>query len=88
MKIMPSIEDKEYVRLCANIASHLSISISSARKKVELLTIKNKTTKIEAAEKFLQLLNTNSKQNSICSAELLDELMEALQSEENFLTED
>ena len=37
---MPLIEDHHYLKLCAQLASYLSISIAAARRKVELAAAK------------------------------------------------
>ena len=42
---MYPINDREYLKICANIASILSISLSSAKKKVETKAVKPKENK-------------------------------------------
>tara|TARA_Y100001968_G_C19144292_1_gene612976 strand:- start:21 stop:287 length:267 start_codon:yes stop_codon:yes gene_type:complete len=88
---MAAMEDHGYLKLCAQLASSLSISLASARRKVELAA--NKTgkkdpnSKKKIAEKLLEKsLSQNNEEDK--SANQLDKLLEALASEENFMTED
>ena len=88
---MPTIEDHSYLKICAELASSLSISLSSAKRKVELAAAKQKVKDLESRKKIAkQLLNKAESQKEIkgSSAQQLDELLEALASEENFMTED
>ena len=88
---MPTIEDHNYLKICAQLASSLSISLASAKRQVELAA--NRTGKKDLqsrkviAEKLLKkaLSEESSKDNS---ANQLDKLLEALASEENFMVED
>ena len=88
---MPTIEDHNYLKICAQLASSLSISLASAKRQVELAA--NRTGKKDLqsrkviAEKLLKkaLSQGSSKDNS---ANQLDKLLEALASEENFMVED
>tara|TARA_Y100001970_G_scaffold294194_1_gene448281 strand:+ start:5220 stop:5486 length:267 start_codon:yes stop_codon:yes gene_type:complete len=88
---MASLANQEYIKLCAKIAGSLSISISSARKKVELLAAKKSSQKsidrIAAAKIILKELDLESDPNNQ-SVVILDNLMKALEEEENFMTED
>tara|TARA_B100000700_G_scaffold87056_1_gene97991 strand:- start:540 stop:806 length:267 start_codon:yes stop_codon:yes gene_type:complete len=88
---MPTIEDHNYLKICAQLASSLSISLASAKRQVEFAA--NRTGKKDLqsrkviAEKLLKkaLSEESSKDNS---ANQLDKLLEALASEENFMVED
>ena len=44
---MAALQDHEYLKLCAQLASYLSISLSSARRRVELLAVKSGVRDIE-----------------------------------------
>ena len=89
---MPLIEDHHYLKICAQLASSLSISISAARRKVEVSAAKegkkDLQSRKEVAQKILeQTINENKKQSVSASASF-DQLLKALQEEENFMLED
>ena len=89
---MPLIEDHHYLKICAQLASSLSISISAARRKVEVAAAKEGTKDLqsrkEIAQKILdQTLNDGQKQ-SVSASESFDQLLKALKEEENFMLED
>ena len=89
---MPLIEDHHYLKICAQLASSLSISISSARRKVEVAAAKegkkDLQSRKEIAQKILdQILNEDPKQ-SISASASFDNLLKALKEEENFMLED
>ena len=89
---MPLIEDHHYLKICAQLASSLSISISSARRKVEVAAAKegkkDLQSRKEIAQKILdQILDEDPKQSVSASASF-DNLLRALKEEENFMLED
>ena len=89
---MPLIEDHHYLKTCAQLASSLSISISSARRRVEVAAAKegkkDLQSRKEIGQKILdQILNEDPKQNVSASASF-DHLLKALKEEENFMLED
>ena len=89
---MPLIEDHDYLKICAQLASSLSISISAARKRVEVAAAKegkkDLQSRKEIAQRILeQILNEEKKQNLSASASF-DQLLKALKEEENFMIED
>ena len=89
---MPLIEDHQYLKICAQLASYLSISISAARRKVEVAAAKDGKKDLqsrkEIAQKILdQTLNDDKGQNLSASASF-DNLLKALKEEENFMLED
>ena len=89
---MPLIEDHHYLKICAQLASFLSISISSARRKVEVAAAKegkkDLQSRKEIAQKILdQILNEDPKQ-SVSTSASFDHLLKALKEEENFMLED
>tara|TARA_Y100001968_G_C19359198_1_gene718819 strand:+ start:261 stop:527 length:267 start_codon:yes stop_codon:yes gene_type:complete len=88
---MYPINDREYLKTCAEIASELSISLSSAKKKVEIQMSRQASKTIEEKRKIAQdILVLCKKENSkgYATAQLFDELMESLNNEDNFLVED
>ena len=88
---MYRINDREYIKICAEIAKLLSISLSSAKNKVEIQIAKegSKTIeeKIQVAQNLLEICEKNQA-DKLSSSRILDKLMETLDDEDNFLTED
>ncbi len=69
----------------------MSISLSSAKKKVEIQIAKegSKTIqeKIQVAQNILEIYEKNEG-DKLSSSKILDKLMETINDEDNFLTED
>ena len=88
---MYPINDRQYLKICAEIAKLMSISLSSAKKKVEIKIAKegSKTIqeKIQVAQNVLKICQKNDG-DKLSSSKILDKLMETLDDEDNFLTED
>ena len=89
---MPLIEDHHYLKICAQLASSLSISIAAARRKVEVVAAKEGKKDLQSrkviAQKILdQSIEDETKQNLSASASF-DQLLKALKEEENFMIED
>ena len=89
---MPLIEDHHYLKICAQLASSLSISIAAARRKVEVVAAKEgkkdlQSRKVIAQKIFNQILENDEKQSDSASASF-DRLLKALKEEENFMLED
>ena len=88
---MYPINDRQYLKICAEIAKTMSISLSSAKKKVEIQIAKSgsKTIqeKIQVAQNLLEICEKNEGDKS-SSSRILDKLLETLDDEDNFLTED
>ena len=88
---MYPINDRQYLKICAEIAKIMSISLSSAKKKVEIQIAKrgSKTIqeKIQVAQNVLKFCEKNDG-DKLSSSRILDKLMETLDGEDNFLTED
>ena len=88
---MYPINDREYLKICAEIASYMSISLSSAKKKVEILIAKKNLTTIDEKRKIandllIKCQNENSKEGG--SVRIFNELLKSLEGEDNFLVED
>ena len=88
---MYPINDRQYLKICAEIAKLNSISLSSAKRKVEIQIVKegSKTIqeKIQVAQSVLKICQKNDG-DQLSSSSILDKLMETLDGEDNFLTED
>ena len=88
---MYPINDREYLKICANIASEMSISLSAAKKKVEIQISRHSSKTIEEKRKIASdVLDLCKKENShgCGSVQIFDELMESLNNDDNFLVED
>ena len=88
---MYPINDRQYLKICAEIAKLMSVSLSSAKKKVEIQIAKegSKTIqeKIQVAQNILEIYEKNEG-DKLSSSKILDKLMETINDEDNFLTED
>ena len=89
---MPLIEDHHYLKICAQLASSLSISIAAARRKVEVVAAKEgrkdlQSRKVIAKQILDQTIEDETKQSQAASASF-DQLLKALKEEENFMLED
>ncbi len=88
---MYPINDRQYIATCSEIAKLLSVSLSSAKKKVEIQIAKKGSKTIEEKRQVAQdLLKTceNDNGNKHSSSKILDKLMSTLENEDNFITED
>ncbi len=88
---MYPINDRQYIATCSEIAKLLSVSLSSAKKKVEIQIAKKGSKTIEEKRQVAQdLLRTceNDNGNKLSSSKILDKLMSTLENEDNFITED
>ena len=88
---MYSINDRQYLKICSEIANILSVSLSSAKKKVEIQIAKKGSKTIEEKRQVAQaLLKTCEEDNvkNLSSSEILDKLMSSLEKDDNFITED
>ena len=88
---MYPINDRQYLAICSEIANLLSVSLSSAKKKVEIQIAKKGSKTIEEKRQVAQSLLRkceNDDKKKFSSSKILDKLMEAVENEDNFLTED
>ena len=88
---MYPINDRQYLATCSKIAKLLSVSLSSAKKKVEIQIAKKGSKTIEEKRQVAQdLLKRCEKdnENKLSSSKILDKLMSTLENEDNFITED
>ena len=88
---MYPINDRQYIAICSEIAKLMSVSLSSAKKKVEIQIAKNGSKTIEEKRQVAQeMLKTceNDKSKKFNSSKILDTLMSTLENEDNFMTED
>ena len=89
---MPLIEDHHYLKICAQLASSLSISISAARRKVEVVAAKegkkDLQSRKEIAQNLLEQTLDEDQKQSLSASASFDQLLKALKEEENFMLED
>tara|TARA_A100000164_G_C21780657_1_gene710857 strand:+ start:266 stop:532 length:267 start_codon:yes stop_codon:yes gene_type:complete len=88
---MYPINDRQYLELCSKIAKILSISLSSAKKKVEIQIAKKGSKTIEEKRQVandLLKLSEKDNENKLSSSKILDKLMSTLENDDNFMTED
>ena len=88
---MYPINDRQYLKTCAEIAKIMSISLASAKKKVEIEIAKQGSKTINEKRQVAQDLLAKFEKNEdskLSSSKILDKLMESLNNEDNFLTED
>ena len=88
---MYPVNDRQYLATCSEIARLLSISLSSAKKKVEIQIAKKGSKTIEEKRQIAEdLLKKCEKDNvnKLSSSKILDKLMSTLENEDNFITED
>ena len=88
---MYPINDHQYIKICAEIAKLMSISLSSAKKKVEIQIVKKGSKSIEEKRQVAKDLLTICEKDiegKLSSSKVLDKLMATFNDEDNFLTED
>jgi hypothetical protein len=86
---MAAIQDHDYLRLCAELASCLSISQASARRRVELAAARDGVRDLEARKAMArQLLAEARHAPSEADPSGLDALLVASPGDEHFMLED
>ncbi len=89
---MPAIQDHDYLRLCAELATELGISQSSARRRVELAANKTGVKDLNArkalATTLLEEAQNERKKGEHDQGKVLDRLLEAEPLDEKFMLED
>jgi hypothetical protein len=85
---MASIQDPLYVKLCAQLASKLSISLASARRQVDQAAAKDGNRDVEARKLLVQSMLDALDQEDTDHAATLDELLKDSEGNSNFILED
>ena len=85
---MAAPQDKDFVTACGKLASALSISIASARRKVDLVAAKEGVRDNEGRLLIAQRLLLEAQGVGQESRQLLDVLLEAVKEEEMYLGDD
>ncbi len=89
---MSSIKEHDYLKICAELASVLTISIAAAKKKIDVHAAKKGAKDISSRKKIAEVLLAQAREESLsdknATTSQLDSLLEALAEEENFMVED
>ena len=85
---MASIQDSTYVKLCAQLASRLSISLASARRRVDQAAAQDGKRDIEGRRAMAQTLLDALDGSDQDSAERLTSLLSSSEGDGNFILED
>jgi hypothetical protein len=85
---MAAPQDKDFVTACGKLASALSISIASARRKVDMVAAREGVRDAESRLLIAQRLLLESQGVSAESRQLLDVLLEAVAEEANYIGDD
>ena len=88
---MAAIQDTAYVKLCAQLASRLSISLASARRRVDQAAAKEGRRDLEGrramAQSLIDSLDSDAEGDSN-SPDRLNALLSASEGDSNFMLED
>ncbi len=88
---MSSVKEHDYLKVCAQLASCLSISIAAAKKKVDLEAAKQGVKDLDARKEIAAQILDAALKSSLEGTSItnqLDNLLEALAEDENFMVED
>ncbi len=88
---MYPINDREFLKICADIACLMSISLASAKKKVEIQITKKGCKTIDEKRKVAKEVYEKCKKdnaNDLNSIKRFDVLMQSLDGNDDFLVED
>ena len=89
---MSSIKEHDYLKICAELASFLTISIAAAKKKIDVEAAKKGARDISSRKAIAEMLLAEARQKYSSDEKgnnhQLDSLLEALAEEENFMVED
>ena len=89
---MSSIKEHDYLKICAELASLLTISIAAAKKKIDYEAAKKGAREISSRKEIAETLLAEAREKSTSDEKgitnQLDSLLEALAEEENFMVED
>ena len=85
---MAAIQDSEYVKLCAQLASRLSISQASARRQVDQAAAREGKRDLEGRRAMAQSMLTALDSNDEGSVDRLTALLSSSEGDGNFILED
>ena len=89
---MAAIQDQNYVKLCAQLATRLSISLASARRRVDQAAARKGRRDVEGrramAQSLLDALDNDSDESNADNPERLNSLLSVSEGDGNFIIED
>ena len=89
---MAAIQDQNYVKLCAQLANRLSISLASARRRVDQAAAREGRRDVEGrramAQSLLDALDNDSDESNADNPERLNSLLSVSEGDGNFIIED
>ena len=85
---MAAIQDSEYVKLCAQLASRLSISLASARRQVDQAAAREGKRDLEGRRAMAKSMFAALDSNDKGSVERLTALLSLSEGDCNFILED
>ena len=89
---MAAIQDQNYVKLCAKLATRLSISLASARRRVDQAAAREGRRDVEGrramAQSLLDALDNDSDESNADNPERLNSLLSVSEGDGNFIIED
>tara|TARA_B100001057_G_scaffold288477_1_gene288558 strand:+ start:265 stop:534 length:270 start_codon:yes stop_codon:yes gene_type:complete len=89
---MAAIQDQNYVKLCAQLATRLSISLASARRRVDQAAAREGRRDVEGrramAQSLLDALDNDSDESNADNPERLNSLLSVSEGDGNFIVED
>ena len=89
---MAAIQDQNYVKLCAELATRLSISLASARRRVDQAAAREGRRDVEGrramAQSLLDALDNDSDESNADNPERLNSLLRVSEGDGNFIIED
>ena len=89
---MAAIQDQNYVKLCAQLATRLSISLASARRRVDQAAAREGRRDVEGrramAQSLLDALDNNTGEGNADNPERLNSLLSVSEGDGNFIIED
>ena len=89
---MAAIQDQNYVKLCAQLAARLSISLASARRRVDQAAAREGRRDVEGrramAQSLLDALDNDTDESNADNPERLNSLLSVSEGDGNFIIED
>ena len=89
---MAAIQDQNYVKLCAQLAPRLSISLASARRRVDQAAAREGRRDVEGrramAQSLLDALDNDTDESNADNPERLNSLLSVSEGDGNFIIED
>ena len=88
---MAAIQDQNYVKLCAQLATRLSISLASARRRVDQAAAREGRRDVEGrramAQSLLDALDNDTDESNADNPERLNSLLSVSEGDGNFIIE-